>query len=95
MLHKRLTTPSSELPWGPFRLGRAGVPVTVAAILYSVVVGFFSMWPNFADPDAEEMNYCSLIFGATLLFSMAFWGVYGRFHYTGPRLEIPSQAGVS
>ncbi|KAG7006903.1 hypothetical protein G7Y79_00012g032390 [Physcia stellaris] len=48
----RLTTSTS-----PFRLGRAGVPVTVAAIAYSVLVGFFSMWPPVVAPDAEEMNW--------------------------------------
>lgn len=90
MLHKRLTTPNDRLPWGPFRLGRAGVPVTVLAILFSVVVGFFSMWPPFVRPTPEEMNYCVLLWGASLLFSMGFWVAYGRRHYAGPVLEVLS-----
>ena len=88
MLHKRLTTPDSELSWGPFRLGRAGPAITVVAIAYSVVVAFFSMWPQTVKPDAESMNYCVLVFAAVLLFSMGFWLVYGRKHYTGPVIEI-------
>ncbi|KAI9665518.1 MAG: hypothetical protein M1831_001660 [Alyxoria varia] len=88
MLHKRLTTPASEMNWGPFRLYKWGVPLTVAAILYSTLGMFFSMWPTTVSPDIEEMNYCVLVFGSTLLFSMGFWLVYGRKHYTGPILEV-------
>ena len=91
MLHKRLTTPASDLPWGPFQLGRAGPAITVVAILYSVLVGFFTLWPPVSKPDAETMNYSVLVFGAALLFSMGFWVVYGRKHYTGPIMEIPGQ----
>ena len=32
MLNYRLRTPDSKIPWGPFRLGRAGTPVTVFSI---------------------------------------------------------------
>ena len=88
MLNKRLTTPESELPWGPFRLGRAGVPVTVVAIAYSILVAFFSMWPTTVKPSAESMNYCVVMFAAVMIFSLFFWAVYGGKPYTGPVLEI-------
>ena len=86
MLHKRLTTPNSDLPWGPFKLGRAGVPVTIVAIVYSVVGAFFSVWPTTTKPDAEGMNWCILVFGAVVLFSLLFWAFYGRKYYRGPVL---------
>lgn len=88
MLHKRLTTPDSELPWGPFRLGRAGIPITIVAIAYSILGAFFSMWPTTVKPNAESMNYCVLVFGAVMVFSLVFWLIYGRKHYKGPILEI-------
>ena len=90
MLNKRLTTPYSDLPWGPFKLGRAGVPVTVVAIAYSVFGTSFSMWPTTVKPNAESMNYCALMFGSVMIFSLCFWLVYGRKHYTGPVLELRS-----
>ena len=90
ILHKRLTTPDNEISWGPFKLGRAGPAINVASILYSTLVGFFSMWPTEARPDAVSMNYCVLVFGGTLLFSMIFWLLYGRKHYTGPVMELES-----
>ena len=88
MLNKRLITPDSELPWGPFKLRRAGVPVTVVAIAYSVLGAFFSMWPAAVNPALETMNYCVLVFGGVLFFAALFWLAYGRKHYTGPILEI-------
>ena len=90
MLHKRLITPDSDLPWGPFRLGRAGVPVTVVAIAYSFIGAFFSMWPTTVNPSAESMNYCVVVFGSVILFSLFFWLLYGRKHYSIPILEIRS-----
>lgn len=87
MLHKRLTTPENDIPWGPFRLGRWGVPITIGAIAYSVLGTFFSMWPTSNHPNLESMNYCILVFGATLLFAGVFWLVNGRKTYTGPVIE--------
>ena len=91
MLNKRLRTPDSEIPWGPFRLGRFGVPVTIIAILYSLLGAFFSMWPTVKKPNIQEMNYCVLVYGGVMLFSMLFWLVYGRHHYTGPVVETTSR----
>ena len=72
MLHRRLTTPDAASPWGPFKLGRAGVPVTVLAITYSAFGAFFSVWPATPKPDAEGTNYDILVFGATIIFSLSF-----------------------
>ena len=88
MLHKRLTTPESEILWGPFRLGRAGVPVTVVAILYSILGIFFSCWPSYSKVNATTMNYSSLILGGALIISLVFWVAHGRKVYTGPVIEI-------
>ncbi|KAL8699755.1 MAG: hypothetical protein Q9201_005822 [Fulgogasparrea decipioides] len=86
MLHKRLTTPDSALPWGPFKLGRAGVPVTVVAIAYSTLGAFFSVWPTDSRPSPQSMNYCIVVFGAVIIFSLLFWVLYGRKYYQGPVL---------
>ena len=88
MLNKRLTTPNDQLPWGPFKLGRFGVPVTIVAIAYSLLGGFFSLWPTTVNPTIVSMNYAVLVFGGVMVLSMGFWLIYGRRHYTGPVLEI-------
>lgn len=91
MLRKRLTTADSEMPWGPFRLKRAGVPVTIAAMLYSILALFFSFWPATTPVSAAGMNYSVLIFGGALIFSLSFWVLYGRKVYIGPIWEFEGE----
>ncbi|PQE24741.1 choline transport protein [Rutstroemia sp. NJR-2017a WRK4] len=91
MLRKRLSTPTSEIPWGPFQLKRLGVPITILAIIYTILALFFSFWPAFAQVDAATMNWSCLIFGGALIFSMVFWVLYGRKVYVGPIWEFDGQ----
>lgn len=91
MLAKRLKTPASEMPWGPFRLRKLGVPITVVAIIYTVIALFFSFWPAFSTVDAANMNWSCLIFGGAVIFSMIFWLVHGRKVYVGPIWEFEGQ----
>lgn len=88
MLHQRLTTPESEINWGPFRLRGFGVPVTILAILYSILGIFFSFWPAAVHPNETTMNYSVLLLGGVLIFSMIFWVLHGRKVYTGPIIEV-------
>ncbi|KAL8792909.1 MAG: hypothetical protein Q9195_004486 [Heterodermia aff. obscurata] len=88
MLYKRLTTNESELPWGPFRLKKWGIPITIVAQAYTIIGLFWSFWPYSPDVTAESMNYSSLMFGGAMLFSLLFWVLWGRKVYVGPILEI-------
>ncbi|KAF1958516.1 hypothetical protein CC80DRAFT_515234 [Byssothecium circinans] len=85
LLHARLTT---EMKYGPFHMGRAGVPVIILSIIYSVLGIFFSFWPYAPHPEPLSMNWSVVVFGGALLFSAGYWAVYGRKVYTGPLLEI-------
>ena len=88
MLHKRLTTPESKIDWGRYRLGRAGVPVTILALIYSIVSIFFCFWPPSPNPEPREMNWTSVVFGGALVISIVFWFAHGRKVYKGPIMEI-------
>ncbi|KAI9649900.1 hypothetical protein NHQ30_002484 [Ciborinia camelliae] len=91
MLIKRLTTPASEIPWGPFRLGKLGVAINVVALIYTAIALFFSFWPAFSTVDTADMNWSCLIFGGAVIFSMGFWVLYGRKVYVGPIWEFEGQ----
>ena len=77
-----------EIPWGPWTLGRWGLPVNLVAISYSVVLIAFMAFPPYQPVSAQNMNYASLIFGGVLLLSVALWFVYGRKTYCGPVREV-------
>lgn len=91
MLHKRLTTPEADLPWGPFRLGRMGVPITLGALVYTTLAVFFSFWPSVTPVNAVSMNYASLVFGGFLLIALAFWYFHGHKVYIGPIWEFDEE----
>ena len=88
ILLKRLTRQDIPIRWGPFSLGRAGIPVNVIAIAYSIIGIFFSFWPPGVKPTATTMNWSVAVYGGVLLFSLVFWAVHGRKVYTGPIIEV-------
>ena len=88
MLYKRLTTNDSQIQWGPFRLKAWGMPITIVAQIYTVIGLFWSFWPYTPDVTAKNMNYSVLLFGGAMIFSLLFWGVWGRKVYVGPILKM-------
>jgi choline transport protein len=88
MLYKRLTTPYSDIPWGPFQLGRFGTPMTIFSIAYTFVAMFFSFWPSTSVVNAASMNYSIVIYAGAFAFSTAFWFLHGRRVYKGPIWEF-------
>ena len=87
ILLERVTKRDTPVNWGPFTLGRAGIPVNLVAMAYSIVGIFFSFWPPEVDPTPTSMNWSVAVYGGVLLFSFGFWASYGRKVYTGPILE--------
>lgn len=79
--------------YGPFRLGRTGVPIIIVSIIYSVVGVFFSFWPGSNDPTPATMNWSVVVFFGTLTLCMGFWAIHGRKVYTGPILEVEYAMG--
>ena len=88
LLNHRLRTPDSNIPWGPFRLGRAGTPVTVFSIAYSSQGMFFSFWPPASDITPESMNWSVVVFAGIVVISLLFWIFHGRKIYKGPLVEV-------
>ena len=77
-----------EVPWGPWRLGRWGLPINLFAMAYSILLIVFMVLPPYQPVNAGNMNYASLIFGAAMLMSIVLWFVYGRKAYWGPVREV-------
>ena len=86
MLYQRLRF-YSKIQWGPFKLGRFGVPINVVSLFYSIVGVVFSFFPPSAKPNAQSMNWSVTVYGGVLIFSLLFWVAHGRRVYTGPLHE--------
>lgn len=88
MLWRRLITPSANIAWGPFRLGKFGVPITLLALLYSFIGWFFSFWPPTAMVTVETFNWSLVVYFGVMLMAMLYYGARARHTYTGPKMEI-------
>lgn len=86
LIWHRVASPSS-IAWGPFRLGAAGVFVNAFAVLYLIFTSLFALFPPYQPVTAENMNYGSLVFGASLLFGLVYWSIWARKKYSGPLTE--------
>ena len=67
--------------------GTFGIVVNALAILYIIIVLFFSFWPSELPVTPVNMNYSVLITGAAVIFSVLWYLVLGRRDYLGPVIE--------
>ena len=88
MMYKRVTTPASDILWGPFQLGRAGVHVTAVALVFSFIGLIFSFWPTNGDTDALTFNWSFVVYWSVLLVAVFWWFLRARHYYTGPKIEL-------
>ncbi|KAL8651850.1 MAG: hypothetical protein Q9210_003024 [Variospora velana] len=94
LLYRKTTSKEPELVYGPFYLGRAGIPIIILSLAYSVIGIFFSFWPPSSTVDAVSMNWSVAVFGGVLLGSLVFWVLHGRNVYTGPRWEMSPEESL-
>ncbi|KAM0437805.1 hypothetical protein ACHAPT_002170 [Fusarium lateritium] len=91
LIWRRMTSPE-QLKWGPFRLGRAGIFINIIAVAYLIFTSVFSLFPPYQPVTAQNMNYASLVLGATLLFGLVYWPFWASRKYSGPLNETEGVA---
>ncbi|OAQ95753.1 hypothetical protein LLEC1_07346, partial [Akanthomyces lecanii] len=83
ILWRRVFQPDT-IPCARFSLGRWGVPVNCAAVLFSFWSFFWSFWPQTNHPTASGFNWASPIFSAVIIGAMIYYFIIGRNRYAGP-----------
>ncbi|KAM0719022.1 hypothetical protein Q7P37_004927 [Cladosporium fusiforme] len=83
VLYRRIYHPAL-LPKCRWSLGKWGVPINTAALLYSTFAFFWSFWPNETPVTAENFNWAVVMFLATGLIAIVDWYVRARNVYDGP-----------
>jgi choline transport protein len=87
LIWRRFKSPEL-LAWGPFRLGKAGLVINVIATMYLVFTSVFSLFPPYQPVTPQNMNYASLVLGATLIFGLVYWLLFARKTYVGALNEM-------
>ena len=84
MLYARLTG-RVEAPWS---LGRFGVFINAAAMVYTAWIGVFLIFPNYLPVDASNMNYALPINAFVWIVALIWWFAWARRHWKGLDAEI-------
>ncbi|KAJ5482212.1 hypothetical protein N7475_001024 [Penicillium sp. IBT 31633x] len=86
-----INVPGARLVWGPFHVpGVWGALINTYAVIYIIVVVFFSFWPPHVSPTITTMNYSVVGTLGTVILAMIYYVVRARKVYTGPVLETIS-----
>jgi hypothetical protein len=72
------------LPASRFDLGRAGIFINLTAITFLSVQFVFIFFPTAPNPSLPYMNWTIVIFGATVVLSLAWYYIRGKQAYLGP-----------
>ncbi|KJZ71925.1 hypothetical protein HIM_08681 [Hirsutella minnesotensis 3608] len=72
------------LPYSRWSLGRYGLPVNIAALVYSCWAFFWSFWPNEYNVTAENFNWACVLFLGLMLLSSGLYYFSARHVYEGP-----------
>lgn len=81
--------PGKKLVWGPFHVpGIWGIIINAFAVVYIIIVIFWSFWPTAMNPSVTDMNYSVVGWGGVLLLATIYYVVRARHIYTGPVVEI-------
>jgi amino acid transporter len=76
-----------SIPWGPFRLGRAGPFVNLAAMGCLIFVVIWMPFPTILPVSGTTMNYAGPLVGAVVLGALLDWIISGRNRFQTPTLR--------
>lgn len=86
VVHSRMR--SEPLPASRWSLGRLGMPVNIAALVYSSWACFWSFWPNSYHVTPTNMNWAVALFVGLLGLSVILYVTHARKVYEGPVVKV-------
>ena len=85
MIIKRIK--GDTINFGPWSLGRAGLPINILSACFVIIATFFSFFPPATPVTLMTMNWSCLMWGGSTLIGLAYYAVLGRKIYHGPVVE--------
>jgi choline transport protein len=90
----RRIQPGKNIPFGPWALGKWGIPVNIFTIIFSFITIAFNVLPPYFPVTATNMNYAGVVFGAALIICTILWILMGQKHYAGPIKEVMENGNI-
>jgi choline transport protein len=76
-----------KIHFGPWTLGRWGLPINLFAAGYTLLTVVFTFFPPSVPVTKESMNYSCVVFGGVVLAGLAYYVFGGRKRYVKPNLD--------
>jgi choline transport protein len=70
--------------YGPFTLGKWGIPINLIALLYAGYMVVFMSFPTFLPVTSTTMNYAAPVWIGCLIFALGDWFVSGHKRFVVP-----------
>ncbi|KAI1612030.1 amino acid/polyamine transporter I [Exophiala viscosa] len=81
-------TQTTPIAYGPWKLGRWGVPINIFALCWCIFFVVILPFPSVMPVTAEDMNYAGPIAVGVFCVLTVDWMLRARYHYFGPKVEI-------
>jgi choline transport protein len=86
LISKRLK--HEKISFGPWTLGRWGLPVNLFAAGYGLITVVFTFFPPSVPISAESMNYSSVVYVGVVILGLLYYVVKGREGYVAPVAQM-------
>ncbi|EIN03573.1 choline transport protein [Punctularia strigosozonata HHB-11173 SS5] len=83
----------SNVPIGPFWMGKWGYLVNGFAVLFIILTDIFYCFPYALPVDVPTMNYNSVILAGIVFITTVWWFIHGARKYQGPHLPHLDEVG--
>lgn len=85
----------NPIRFGPWSMGKLGLPVNILAVGFCIFLIIFLPFPSVLPVTGLNMNYASPVFIAVMLFAVVNYYVRARKHFTGPIKEVSAETSSS
>ena len=72
------------LPDRRWSLGKYGLPINIASLVFLTVIWFFAFWPAATPATPATMNWAVVMYGGMMILSMIYYVGWARQSYVGP-----------
>ncbi|KAL9000493.1 MAG: hypothetical protein Q9169_000786 [Polycauliona sp. 2 TL-2023] len=72
------------LPACRWSLGRSGLAVNIASLIFMTPVLFFAFWPAVTPVEPASMNWSVVMFFGVVIWSLIYYYIWARHSYVGP-----------
>ena len=85
LIRKRIV--GERIHFGPWAMGRFGLPINIIAFSYTLIVMVFSFFPPAVPVTAVSMNWGCVVFIGVVIIGLVYYALIGHRQYNGPVMD--------